>query len=276
MYGNTYLISTSKITKLNEKNIQFKPNGFRKIKYENDQLIVKDDREVLNLKDSKIKYFEIYSNLALFILRLDNIKDEIVCFNLESKKELWRTSLVTEEKRIQQLLFVVEGYVYIIGYNGELNRVSVENGKLDMNYRLFSNSKVSDIPIGKLESKTNWFVNPKIEFNVKEEIFYSRKLEGGILDNGTKRIELYYDVLDYTFDENKIYFQIHSYPDQHNKKNTSQILMLKRGSDIIESRFNVNPTKKSVDAKSLILINDHIIILDSQGHLMKKRIEYGT
>ena len=275
MYGGTYSINANGVTKLNEQIIDFYNEEIKRIKKEGKYFLIKFEKEILDFRSKKIGDYLIKDNLVIFVDWQDRTNHNIVAFELESNREIWRTQLQSGE-RVQQLLALTNSSIYLTGYNGQLYQIDIETGSFQITFIEESKKKSTNIPRAKIDRKNLRLIHPEIEIDLPNKTITSRILEGEILDNGVESIEHYFRVSDYTFDNEHIYIQVHSYPDVHSKNNTSKIIQLKRNNSEVLSKFYINPEKKSIDAKQLILLDDQIVILDVHGKLMKKKIKYET
>lgn len=275
MYGGTYSINEKGISKLSESVTDFYNSEIKRIKKEKNYYIVKSEKTIIDLGTNKVIDYAFNKTIGVFIYWKDRNNHEIVAIDKNSNKEIWRKKLNSEDKRVQQIVAINEVDVYLTGNNGLLYKLSTLTGIFDELYNS-SKSKFSNIPIAKLDRSKHQLIHPEIEIDIRNDSFFSRTLKGKLLDNGANSIEHYFHVTDYTFNNEHIYFQVHSYQNQHDKTNTSKIIQLKRSSNEILSKFYINPDNRSIDAKQLILLDNEIVILDVFGKLMKKRIKYET
>lgn len=273
MYGGTYSINENEISKLNEQIIDFHNEEIRRIKRDGRYFLMKHENEIFDFGNNKIFNYLIKDNIVIFIQRIDSNNSYIVAADLETNHEIWRTKTI---ERVQQLIAWINSSIYISGYDGKLYQIDIETGGYLKTFIDEHGLKVANIPRAKIDRNNKQLVHPEIEIDLQNKRLVSRKLEGGILNNGRESIEHYFQVTDYTFSNEHIYFQIHSYPDIHNKNNTSKIVQIERNDSNVLSKFYINPTKKSIDAKQILLLDKHIIILDVHGKLMKKKIKYET
>ena len=269
MYGGSCSISENSISKLNEQIIDFYSQEIRRVKREGRHFLFKLGEEIFDFGNKKIGDYLIKDNIIVFVQWLEISNHHIVAFDLESSSEIWRTE---SKERIQQLIALTDSSIYLSGYDGQLYEIDIETGTYQKTFIEEKGLKVTNIPRAKIDRTFQKLVHPEIEVDLKNKTMTSRILEGNILDNGVESIEHYFRATDYVFDNEHIYFQVHSYPDVSNKINTSKIIQLERSTSNVLSKFYINPSKKSIDAKQLLLLNNHIIILDVHGKLMKKII----
>ncbi|WP_339848535.1 hypothetical protein [uncultured Dokdonia sp.] len=273
MYGGTYSINENEISKLNEQIIDFHNKEIRRVKRDGRYFLMKFEKELFDFGNNKIVDYLIKDNIVIVIQWIDNTNSHIVAADFETNREIWRTK---SKERVQQLIGLIDSSIYISGYDGKLYQIDIGTGSYLKTFIDKQGLKVTNIPRAKIDRNNKQLVHPEIEIDLQSETLVSRKLERDILDNGRESIEHYFQATDYTFNNEHIYFQIHSYPDIHNKNNTSKIVQIGRNESNVLSKFYINPANKSIDAKQILLLDKHIIILDVHGKLLKKKIKYET